>query len=77
LRVRKAPALDGELASVDQLCNQVSAFDCDILRRAFIRFVIEERIPEDRWRTFAAQLISDFTDSNDVDPELLEWIVRK
>jgi hypothetical protein len=25
----------------------------------------------------AAQLIGDFPDSDDIDPELLEWIVRK
>ncbi|MER8750923.1 hypothetical protein NKH57_16800 [Mesorhizobium sp. M1050] len=55
----------------------VSAFDCDILRSAFIKCVIEENIPEDQWRALAANLISDFTDSDDIDPKLLEWIVRK
>jgi hypothetical protein len=39
--------------------------------------VIEENIPEDKWRSVAALLISDFTGSDDVDPDLLEWIVRK
>ncbi|MCF6114620.1 hypothetical protein [Mesorhizobium muleiense] len=56
---------------------QVSVFDCDILRSAFIKTVIEENIPEDKWRSVAALLISDFTGSDDVDPDLLEWIVRK
>ncbi|RWN56960.1 hypothetical protein [Mesorhizobium sp.] len=56
---------------------QVSVFDCDILRSAFIKTVIEEKIPEDKWRSVAALLISDFTGSDDVDPDLLEWIVRK
>ncbi|MER8751141.1 hypothetical protein NKH57_18015 [Mesorhizobium sp. M1050] len=62
---------------MEQLSNQVSPFDCDVLRSAFIRLVIEEKIPQDRWRMFAEQLISDFTDSDDIDPELLEWIIRK
>ncbi|ESY67365.1 hypothetical protein NKJ90_15030 [Mesorhizobium sp. M0051] len=62
---------------MDRPCNQVSPFVCDVLRSAFIKLVIEEKIPEDRWRTFAEQLISDFTDSDDIDPELLEWIIRK
>ena len=56
---------------------EVSVFDCDILRSAFIKTVIEENIPEDKWRSVAALLISDFTGSDDVDPDLLEWIVRK
>jgi hypothetical protein len=55
----------------------VSAFDCDIIRSAFIKSVIEDNIPEAKWRTVAADLISDFTDSDDVDPELVDWIVRK
>ncbi|TIM45052.1 MAG: hypothetical protein E5Y55_14475 [Mesorhizobium sp.] len=60
-----------------QLGAEVSVFDCDILRSAFIKAVIEENIPEDKWRSVAALLISDFTGSDDVDPDLLEWIVRK
>lgn len=60
-----------------ELGAQVSVFDCDILRSAFIKTVIEENIPEDKWRSVAALLISDFTGSDDVDPDLLEWIVRK
>ncbi|TIM05941.1 hypothetical protein [Mesorhizobium sp.] len=60
-----------------QLGAEVSVFDCDILRSAFIKTVIEENIPEDKWRSVAALLISDFTGSDDVDPDLLEWIVRK
>ena len=55
----------------------VSAFDCDVLRSAFKKSVIEENIPEDRWREHAVLLIRDFTGSDDVDPECLEWIVRK
>ncbi|TIN23855.1 MAG: hypothetical protein E5Y31_17910 [Mesorhizobium sp.] len=55
----------------------VSAFDCDILRSAFIKSVIEDNIPEDKWRALAANLIRDLTDSDDIDSDLLDWIVRK
>jgi hypothetical protein len=48
-----------------------------ILRSAFMKSVIEGNIPEDKWRSVAALLISDFTGSDDVDSDLLEWIVRK
>ncbi|TGQ34653.1 hypothetical protein [Mesorhizobium sp. M00.F.Ca.ET.216.01.1.1] len=54
----------------------VSALDCDILRSAFINSLIEERIPEDQWREYAALLIREFTGSDDVDSDLLDWIVR-
>ncbi|WP_167480771.1 hypothetical protein [Mesorhizobium waimense] len=47
----------------------VSAFDCDILRTAFI--------PEDQWRTLAASLIRDLTGHEDIDPDMLDWITRK
>jgi hypothetical protein len=62
---------------MDKLGVSLSAFDCDIVRSAFIKSVIEERIPEDKWRSVAARLISDFTGTDDIDSDLLEWIVRK
>ncbi|TPM96582.1 hypothetical protein [Mesorhizobium sp. B2-1-3A] len=55
----------------------ISAFDSDILRNAFIRSVIEDNVPEHRWRELASDFIRDLTSSEDVDAELLEWIVRK
>jgi len=62
---------------MDKRAVSVSALDCDIVRSAFRKSVIEESIPEDRWREHAVLLIRDFTGSDDIDPELLEWIVRK
>jgi hypothetical protein len=56
---------------------KVSAFDCDILRTAFHKAVIEDNIPEDRWRDYAAGMVRDFTDNSEVDPDLLDWIVSK
>ncbi len=53
------------------------AFDGEILKSTFHKAVLEDEIPEDRWRDCAARLIRDFTGSSNVDPELLEWIVRK
>ncbi|RWC49357.1 hypothetical protein [Mesorhizobium sp.] len=62
---------------MNQPVISVSSFDSDILRSAFIKSVIEDNVPEDRWRTLAADFIRDLTGSDDVDPDLLEWIVRK
>ena len=55
---------------------RITASDCDVLRGAFVKSIIEKNIPEDRWRDEAALLIRDYTDSDDVDPYLLEWIIR-
>ena len=62
---------------MDKRVVSVSALDCDIIRSAFKKSVIEENIPEDRWREHAALLIRDFTGCDDIEPELLEWITRK
>lgn len=62
---------------MDKRVVSVSALDCDIIRSAFKKSVIEESIPEDRWREHATLMIREFTGSDDVDPECLEWIVRK
>jgi hypothetical protein len=62
---------------MDKLGVSVSSFDCDIIRSAFIKSVTEENISEDQWREHAALLIADYTGSDDIDRDLLEWIVRK
>lgn len=56
--------------------DRVSAFDCEILRGAFHKAVIEECIPEERWREYATQLIREFTGLKAVDSEMLDWIIR-
>lgn len=55
----------------------ISAFDCDVIREAFGKSVVEENIPTDRWRDHAATLIRTFTGSDDIDPDMLAWIVQK
>lgn len=56
---------------------KVSAFDCEILRSALRRAITEGEIPESQSREYAAQMIRDFTGDDEVDPDLLEWIVRE
>lgn len=55
---------------------KVSALDAEILRNAYRKAVIEENVPEDRWRDYASQLIRDYTGAKAVDAELLDWVVR-
>lgn len=62
---------------MDKLAVSVSAFDRDVLRSAFKNSVYEDGIPEDQWREYAAQMIRDFTGTETVDPDLVEWIVRR
>lgn len=53
----------------------ISAFDCDVIREAFKKSVIEESVPE--WRDHATALIRAFTDVEEIEPALLDWIARK
>lgn len=54
----------------------LSAFDADILRTTFQKAVVEENVPEDKWRELATTLIAAYTGSPNIDPQLLDWIVR-
>ncbi|MDX8437587.1 hypothetical protein RFN25_29710 [Mesorhizobium abyssinicae] len=57
--------------------DEVSALYGDILRSAFHSAIIEEKIPESQWRQFAEQMVRDFTGTDAVDPDFVEWIIRK
>jgi hypothetical protein len=59
------------------MAKDLSAFDCDMLRTAFHKAVIEEEIPEHEWREFARLMINDLTGNSEVDPDLLDWIICK
>lgn len=53
---------------MDKLGVSVPAFDCDILRSTFRKSVIEDD---------AALLIVGYTGNDDIDSDVLHWIVRK
>jgi hypothetical protein len=59
------------------MCVALSPFDCEVLREAFRKSVIEHHIPEDQWRGRALLLVRELTDVEHVDPHMLDWIVRK
>ena len=65
------------MAAAPRDSRSISAFDCDVIREAFRKSVVEENIPADRWCAHAAALIRAFTGSEDIDPAMLAWIVRK
>ncbi|MCA0008581.1 MULTISPECIES: hypothetical protein [unclassified Mesorhizobium] len=57
--------------------SDISAFDCDILREVFKKLVLETKVPEDKWRDLATSLIVEFTDRKQIEPALINWIIRK
>ena len=67
----------GGIVGQAEECDTVSAFDFDVIRRAFKTWVREENVPEHRWRDGAAQMVRSMTGQDEFDPEMLEWIVRK
>ncbi|RWM06971.1 hypothetical protein [Mesorhizobium sp.] len=60
-----------------QTRDSISAFDCDVIRAAFRAWVIEDNIPEIQWRECAERLVRTMTGIEDVDPDMLDWIVQK
>jgi hypothetical protein len=61
----------------DHSGKRVTALDCEILRGAFRRSVVESRIAEREWRMHARVLARELTEIDEIDPEIVEWIVRK
>ncbi|TGQ16517.1 MULTISPECIES: hypothetical protein [unclassified Mesorhizobium] len=57
--------------------STLSAMDADIIRSAFLKELRESKAPESQWREIALQLIQLYTGQREVDPDTLEWIVRK
>ncbi|TRC72530.1 hypothetical protein FJV83_27570 [Mesorhizobium sp. WSM4307] len=57
--------------------SRVTALDCEILRGAFRKSVAENRIAEREWRMHAKLLARELTGLDDIDPDILDWIVRK
>ncbi|MBZ9863379.1 hypothetical protein [Mesorhizobium sp. CA12] len=54
-----------------------SCFEFDVMREAFTRWVDEDEIPEDQWRPRATKLVRIMTGDDYVDPNVVEWIMRK
>ncbi|TGS10307.1 hypothetical protein EN852_026915 [Mesorhizobium sp. M2E.F.Ca.ET.209.01.1.1] len=55
--------------------KSLSALDVEIIKSAFHKEA--QGLPESQWRELAAQLIQTFTGLSAVDPQLVEWIIRK
>ena len=61
----------------DHSAGRITAFDCEILRNAFRKSVVERRVAEREWRMHATALARELTELDEIDPEILDWIVRK
>lgn len=57
--------------------RNISALECEIIRGAFRKSVVENRIAEQEWRMHAAELALELTDIDEIDPDILDWIVAK
>ena len=61
----------------DHSDKQITALDCEILRGAFRKSVVENRIAEREWRMHARVLARELTELDEIDPDILDWIVRR
>ena len=57
--------------------ERISAFDCDILCRAFRTSVAENGVAESGWRAHATLLASELTHLDDIDPAVIDRIIGK
>ena len=57
--------------------NRMTAFDCDIVRGAFRKSVVENRIAERDRRRHATQLAIELTELDEINPEILDWITAR
>jgi hypothetical protein len=60
----------------DHSAGEISAFECDILRSAFRKSVVERRIAQREWRMHATLLARELTELDEIDPDIVDWIVR-
>ncbi|TPM93400.1 hypothetical protein FKO01_53995 [Mesorhizobium sp. B2-3-3] len=68
--------IDEAIREIEQH-HPVSAFDADILRKAFQDLVLEMKAPECQWRDLAQTLVYEFTGCERVESGLVDWIIRK
>ena len=60
----------------DHSGKKVTALDCEVLRGACRRSVVENRIVERESRMHARTLARELTELDEIDPDILEWITR-
>lgn len=56
--------------------SKMTALDCDIIRSAVRKSIVERRIAEGERRQYARLLALELTDLDEIDPDILDWIVR-
>jgi hypothetical protein len=73
-----APALEveAEMAEDHSECR-MTALDCEIVRGAFRKSIVERRVADRDRRQYARLLALELTDLDEIDPDILDWIVRK
>ena len=57
------------------LNDNASYFEFEVMRGAFQRWVVEDKVPEDQWRPRATKLVRIVTGDEYVDPNIVEWMI--
>lgn len=56
---------------------RLTAFDCEAVRNAFRKSVVERRISGRNRRQYARLLALELTELGEIDPHILKWIVTR
>jgi hypothetical protein len=67
---------EAEMAE-DHAENRMTAFDCEVVRNAYRKSVVERRISGRSRRQHARLLALELTDLDTIDPDILDWIVTR
>ncbi|WP_143748236.1 hypothetical protein [Mesorhizobium carmichaelinearum] len=61
----------------DHSDNRMTSLDCDIIRSAFRKSIVERRISEGERRRYARLLALELTELDQIDPDIIDWIVAR
>ncbi|RWH72047.1 hypothetical protein [Mesorhizobium sp.] len=56
---------------------KLSAMDADIIRTVFQTQVRDRKMPEAEWRDYAERLVKTYTSAQQIDPQIIDWIIGK
>ncbi|QND60608.1 hypothetical protein [Mesorhizobium huakuii] len=61
----------------DHSDKRMTSLDCDIIRSAFRKSIVERRISEGERRQYARLLALELTELDEIDPDIIDWIVAR
>lgn len=75
MAIRAGRAYGGYVEMSEDPDSKMTALDCEIVRSAFRKSIVERRIAEGDRRQYARLLALELTELDEIDPDILDWII--